>query len=90
VRLVADKALQWFDDNMVADMEQIGASSAEIAAARAQCVPKRFLLGTERDPWDYTNSYPFVVELANETGTPHGIYAGVNPASGEVDIYAIS
>lgn len=88
--LVKAEARRFFDSDFAPDMQQWGATRAEIAAARAACVPSRALLVGESDPNDLVSSYPLVFQIDNQSGSDHGIYAGVNPASGDVEVYAFN
>ena len=88
---VATAATRYFDTDFAPDMRQWGASTAEIADARAKFVPFRgFLPGESGDPHDYVSTYPLVFQIDNESGSDHGVYAGFDPASGDVDIYAFN
>lgn len=83
-------ALDFFDTSFAHDMREWGASEREIADARARFVPVRGFLAGESDPHDYASSYPVVFQIDNETGSDHGVYAGFDPTTGDVDVYAFN
>jgi hypothetical protein len=87
---VKAEALRYFDTGFKPDMEQWGATREEIADARTAFLPERGLLAGESDPQDHVSTYPLVFQIANETGSDHGVYAGFDPASGVVDMYAFN
>lgn len=87
---VKSAATGYFDTGFKPDMVQWGASAQEIADARKAFVPERGFLAGESDPHDHVSSYPLVFQIANESGSDHGVYAGFDPASGDVDVYAFN
>jgi hypothetical protein len=88
--LVKREALQYFDQSFAPEMEQWGSTPEEIADARKAFIPERGFLAGESDPYDHASSYPLVFQIANETGSDHGVYAGFDPSSRVVDIYAFN
>jgi hypothetical protein len=83
VRVAARAALADFDANWRPEMEANGNSAAEIADARASWQPIRIFLDGDSDPTGLTADFPIVFSIRNDTGSDHGVYVGVDPASGE-------
>lgn len=90
VDLAKRTALAYFDSDFKPDMESWGATAQEIADARAQWLPERILLDGEDDPDGLAQSYPLVFQIKNESGSDHGIYCGVNSATGDAECYAFN
>lgn len=88
--LVKAEARHYFDTTFAPEMEQWGSTRDEIAAARAAFVPEHGFLAGESDPHDHVSTYPLVFQIANETGSDHGVYAGLDPTRGVVDVYAFN
>ncbi len=83
-------AKTYFDASFKVDMEQWGASAAEIAAARAAFVPERALFAGEQDPHGLVDSYPLVFQISNESGSDHGVYMGFDTATGANETYSFN
>jgi hypothetical protein len=81
---------RYFDEEWAPELKDMGATRAEIAAARAKLTPVRALFPGESDPNGLVDDYPIVLEFRNETGSDHGCYAGVNPRTGEVEVYTFN
>lgn len=88
--LATDAFRKYFDDEWAPELRDMGASAAEVREARAKLLPTHALFPGEEDPQGYVNDYPLVLQFRNETGSDHGCYAGVNPATGEVSVYTFN
>lgn len=83
-------ALRYFDSDFKPEMLQWGATADEIADARKAFVPERGFLAGESDPNNLASTHPLMFQIANETGSDDGVYAGLNPANGDVEVYAFN
>ncbi|MFC1707213.1 hypothetical protein ACFL59_10445 [Planctomycetota bacterium] len=66
-------------------------SISQIAGMRESIQPERaFFPGEDSDPHGYTSDYPLVLHMSNPTGSDHGFFTGVNPATSEFDSYSFN
>lgn len=80
----------WFDTDFVPDMQAWGASAAEIRDARAALKPTYAYFPGSSDPNDLVTTYPVVLSFKNESGSDHGLFLGLDPATGSHEAYAFN
>lgn len=57
-------------------------SDDEISATLDAIVPDRAKFpGEYSDPYNYTDDYPVVLVMSNDTGSDHGFFVGIDPAN---------
>lgn len=80
----------WFETDFVPDMQSWGASAAEIRDARAGLKPTYAYFPGASDPHDLVTTYPVVLSFKNESGSDHGLFLGLDPATGDHEAYAFN
>jgi hypothetical protein len=79
-----------FDTDFAPDMQSWGASAAEIRDARAALKPTYAFFPGSSDPHDLVTTYPVVLSFVNDSGSDHGLYLGLDPATGDHEAYAFN
>lgn len=84
----AKAAMQsYFDENWVPELKD-DHSDAEIKAMRDALLPESvFFPFQESDPYNFSVDYPVCFSMNNPTGSDHGFYVGLRPATGEAEAY---
>jgi hypothetical protein len=80
----------WFETDFVPDMQQWGASAQEIREAREALLPRYAYFPGASDPYDLVSSYAVVLAFDNESGSDHGLFLGINFATGDHEAYAFN
>lgn len=80
----------WFDAEFAPDLAAADATPAEIAQARAKLLPRYAFFPGASDPNDLVTTYPVVLSFDNQTGSDHGLYLGLDPATGDHEAYAFN
>jgi hypothetical protein len=77
----------YFDENWVPELGD-DHSAAEIQKMRAALLPQSvFFPFQDSDPNNFSVDYPVCFSMNNPTGSDHGFYVGLNPATGEAEAY---
>jgi hypothetical protein len=79
----------WFDTDFAPDMATY-ASAAEVKSAREQLLPRYAFFPGSSDPQDLVTTYPVVLSFDNQSGSDHGLYLGLDPATGDHEAYAFN
>jgi len=80
----------WFETDFVPDMQQWGASAQEIKDARDALVPRYAYFPGATDPYDLVSSYSVVLAFENQSGSDHGLFLGIEFATGDHEAYAFN
>ncbi len=80
----------WFDAEFAPDLAAADASPVEIADARAKLLPRYAFFPGAADPDDLVTAYPVVLSFDNQSGSDHGLYLGLDPATGAHEAYAFN
>ncbi len=79
----------WFDTDFAPDMATYS-SPAEVAAARTKLLPRYAFFPGASDPNNLVAAYPVVLSFDNQTGSDHGLFLGLDPATGDHEAYAFN
>ena len=84
----AKAAMQsYFDENWVPELKD-DHTDAEIQKMRDALLPQSvFFPFQDADPYNFSVDYPVCFSMNNPTGSDHGFYVGLKPATGEVEAY---
>ncbi|MFH1811919.1 MAG: hypothetical protein ABIJ09_24485 [Pseudomonadota bacterium] len=84
----AKAAMQsYFDENWVPELKD-DHSDAEIKEMRDALLPESvFFPFQDSDPYNFSVDYPVCFQMNNPTGSDHGFYVGLKPATGEAEAY---
>jgi len=80
----------WFDTDFAPDLASMGATAAELRAARAALVPTYAFFPGSSDPDGLVTTFPVVLSFDNQTGSDHGLYLGLDPATGATEAYSFN